>query len=182
MVEDNLALFITLGWKSGEQLTYLRCQSLAVQGADLESYYLGADCEEYYLRLDFDATQLGPIFTHPLPHVHAQPHGGARFPLDAPHSGNALIDFVEFTYRSFCHDVWIDWAREVWAEEVRRRAIEDDPFDPIIEAFQANQVNDLLTKYREHLNWMKATWRREKDAMFPLRVGDDHRKLLSYTS
>jgi hypothetical protein len=181
-VEDNLALFLSLAWEGGDELTFIHCQALALNdGADLHTFYDNGSGDAQYLRLEFNHKELGPVYSHPLPHIHGRPDGAPRFPMETSQSGNALIDFLDFLYRNFSHAVWLRWAQKTWSAELKRRNLGEDTFTAIQESFKAGQADLLVTNYREHLVWMKKAWRDEKDGMFPLRISSNFRDLLSYT-
>jgi hypothetical protein len=119
------------------------------------------------LRLDLDYNTLGPVFTHPLPHIHAIPYEpAARFALDDWNSPHVLIDFVEFAYRHLRTDEWLAWAKLVWERGFAARYAEaDNPLDNIIDAFTVGNNIEDLHGYAEGIRHMRRLLRRHKDSL-----------------
>jgi hypothetical protein len=109
-IEDNLALFLQLAW-GHDRIHGVRCQAFAVVGGTLAEVYDGDSSPTRYLRFDYDKDEFGEVFSHPFPHVHAQPDDAPRFPLRPSDPRLALIEFFEFLYLSFNHRVWLEWAK-----------------------------------------------------------------------
>lgn len=179
-IEENIALFAGIKWKNNTEITYANCQVLIVIGGDLDAFYCGEPLECQYLRLDFDPNCLGAIFKESIPHVHCKGNGEPRFHIDSLSTGNVLIDFLDFVYRNYGHDQWVDWARNNWDMELRRMGLSDDPFEAIIEAFKSSKSDILCCKYNTHIEAMKRCWRDSKDKLYPLRVQMAMLNLLSY--
>ncbi len=113
-IEENMALFGYLEWREPGTLSYATINILCAD-CSLVDFYLDEDNNRraQYLRLDLDYESLGPIFVHPLPHIHAVCHEPvARFELDEFGSSNIVIDFLEFVYRNLQHDKWLNWERK----------------------------------------------------------------------
>ena len=104
-LEDNLAVFVRLGWKKNK-LIYANIQTVYAT-CDLEDYYLGAEAEAIYLRLDFDYHSRGDLFSHPLAHIHLEGEHSPRFTLDGGNSGNIILDYLEFLYRNYYPGKWL---------------------------------------------------------------------------
>jgi hypothetical protein len=180
-VEPQLGLFASLRWREGDQLQFVRMHALVCEGTLEELYWDEAETlAAYYLRLDYDLSALGGLFSHPQPHVHVTPWKFAlRFPADMAETGNVVMDFLDFIYRNFFHDRWMDWARATWAHEADRRVMQN-LFEPISEAFRASKPGVLSQPaYAESLRMMKRTLRERRDSLFSLRVPLELSRLLS---
>jgi hypothetical protein len=99
-LEDNLAVFVRLGWKDRKQLRYANVQTICTT-CHLVEYYLEGGCDATYLRLDFDYTSLGDPFSHPLAHIHVEGDRAPRFALDGGNAGN-----ISFTYYAITCPTW----------------------------------------------------------------------------
>lgn len=177
-LEDNIFVFAHVRWKDGMDLEYANLQAVVVDGGDTEDLYLRAGEDEpvaQYLRVDFDLARLGPVLKEPQPHCHAQPRGEPRFSL--PTDGNLIVAFLDFLYRNYRHDIWLDWAREVWARHTPPS--DEDPLESIVTAFQTGKAELLRSHFARPLRRWKRLLR-EESARYPLRVHRDWLELLLY--
>ena len=77
-VEDQLAVFLKLGWNDQRRLVYANIQTI-VTASDLDDYYCDVNVHAQYLRLDLDYKTLGDPFSHPLAHIHVEGDLSPRF-------------------------------------------------------------------------------------------------------
>lgn len=179
-IEDNIALFVKLGWSGKNQLIYANIQTI-VTVMDLEEYYLNANEEGIYLRLDFDYKTLGNPFSHPLAHIHVEGDLSPRFALDGGMCGNIVVDYLEFLYRTYTRGRWLKWAERVWAEEFAKSSKESDvnPFPKIVDAFSTGQFQ-ILRDHSTYLARIKRALRQRKDKLFDLHMNGADREILEY--
>jgi len=179
-LEKNIAVFASLRWHK-KQLTFANVQTL-VTHCDLADYLDGSGGDAVYLRMDYDVESLGDLFTHPLPHVHTDGPSSPRFVLDGGDSGNVIVDYLEFIYRTYKTDDWIKWVRRVWGEELSQNPLGDgkaDPLKNILEAFKAGKIQSLRDRAAD-LGRIKRVLRASKDQMFNGRADGKDRELLAY--
>ena len=181
LVEDDLAVFAVVKWSANKLLTFANVQVLKV-GCSLEDFYMGEAAQHHYLRLDLDHKSLGPLFSHPLPHIHVCAEGPPRFALDNSFSGNTVVDFLDLVYRQFYSEKWIVWAERVWNEKYHEtsRNDEDNPFRIIREAFDGNQI-DILRDHMATVERLKKVLQEAKEKLpFRLEMDDSDRQLFAY--
>lgn len=189
-IEDNLAIFLQFAWDGNRRFRYLCCQAAAVIGGTVDdAYWEAPGVELRYLRMEYDAdpVMLGTLFSHPVAHVHGQPSEAPRFALELGDSHFALIEFLDFLYRNFCHATWSRWADSVW----RKAAPDADSAAQFqtIRAFLAEEDGvgkrarfaEMLALSRHWLPQIKRALRYEKAEM-PMNVAVDreHLALFSY--
>jgi hypothetical protein len=109
-VEDNLALLLAI-FGDKKKVHSIHCQAFAVVDGTLADVDQGIARTVRYLRLDYDNEEIGDLFSHPYPHVHAQPGDTPRFPLIPCNPRCTLIDFLEGLYLNFAHRTWMQWRR-----------------------------------------------------------------------
>jgi hypothetical protein len=179
-LEDNLAVFVRLGWKDRKQLLYANIQTVRAT-CDLDDYYLTAGAEAIYLRLDSDYKTLGDPFSHPLSHIHLEGDLAPRFALDGGNCGNIVVDYLEFLYRNYVPVKWLQWVQREWAEEFAGSAAEGavDPLPTIIHAFTSSQFH-VLRGYATQLERIKKMLRNRKDKLFDLHMDGSDRVILEY--
>lgn len=179
-LEDNLAIFVRLGWHGKKQLWYANIQSL-IATCDLEDYYLGGEAEAIYLRLDFDYKSLGDPFSHPLAHIHVEGDLSPRFALDGGTCGNIIVDYLEFLYRNYAPGKWLQWVRREWAKQFAESVTPDaiDPLPTIVAAFTSSQF-EILRDYSTHIDRIKQMLRKKKDELFDLHMDGGDRVILEY--
>lgn len=122
-IEDNIAVFLKLTWKDRKRLVYANIQTIITTSNLEDYYYLGVDAEAQYLRLDFDYKTLGDPFSHPLAHIHVEGDLSPRFALEGGNSGNIIVDYLEFLYRNYVADKWLEWAEREWNREFASTAM-----------------------------------------------------------
>jgi hypothetical protein len=132
-------------------------------------------------RLDLDYGTLGPIGTHPLPHVHFSPTDPPRCTLDASRSTNVVIDFVELVYRHFYHDVWRSWAERTWDRYYDDRNDDPDrnPFRAIVDAFARNDIG-FLHANAAAIAELVGVLDREKSKLYELRMDPADRYIMTF--
>ena len=69
---------------------------------------------------------LGDPFTHPLAHVHVSDESHPRFSLDGGTSGNVIVDYLEFLYRNYVFDDWLNWAKRQWLNQEGADLIDEE--------------------------------------------------------
>jgi hypothetical protein len=178
-IDDGLGVFVFLKWDRGSRLQFLSAHALKCESSLADYYTYGG--EAAYLRLDYDYSTLGPIFSHPFPHVHAYPASGYRSVLEASSTGNVLVDFLDVLYRAFFHRRWLHWAEIVLSEYATRTNVPADEvnFKRVVDAFQTSQIG-LLEQMAVPLARIKRVLRDYKDLTFPLRADVHHMELLRY--
>jgi hypothetical protein len=179
-ITENLAIFALVEWSHpGRQLQTCSINVLKSE-ASLEDYYLDKIVEAYYLRLDYDYGTLGPMFTHPLPHVHAWPSDSApRFVAEGP-GDNVVVDFLEWLYRHFYHQQWLNWAERVCQPEFAKRYSEEkNPLYRIFRAFKDSQIT-VLRDFPDDIQLIKELVNERKSRAYDLRVSIADRELLQY--
>jgi len=179
-LEPNIGLLATIKWVSGTSLTYANIQVI-IANSSLQDYYY-EPTEAFYLRLDCDKQTLGDLFTHPHPHLHIDNELGPRFALDAGTSENVVVDFIEFLYRHYKPDLWLEWASTIWDRDFAQRRPhnpEQNPLPRIIEAFQASEYS-VLRSYGTDLAQLKSLLTRSKQHLLNLRLDSSERELLGY--
>lgn len=179
-LENNLAVFVRLGWKGKRQLIFANIQTIYTT-CDLDNYYLGEEAEAMYLRLDFDYQTLGDPFSHPLAHIHLEGDLSPRFALDGGNSGNIIVDYLEFLYRNYVPGKWLHWVQRVWADDFVSPAGEEaiDPLPIIVSAFKSSQFH-ILREHATQLNRIKHALRKRKDELFDLQMEGPDRVILEY--
>jgi hypothetical protein len=179
-VEDNIAVFVKLGWSGKKQLVYANIQTL-VTASDLDEYYLDADAQGMYLRMDFDYNTLGDPFSHPLAHIHVEGDLSPRFALDGGTCGNIVVDYFEFLYQNYVTGKWLKWAEREWEREFVRSSKkgEINQFSKIVDAFASSQFN-ILRDYSAYLARIKRALRNRKDDLFDLHMEGADREILEY--
>ena len=179
-LEGNLTIFAGLGWFATKRLRYANIQAI-VTTCDLDDYYVEPQGEAIYLRLDFDYQTLGEPFSHPLAHIHVEGDQSPRFALDGGNSGNVILDYLEFLYRNYHPEKWLEWAGKVWKEEFEKSANREtiDPLPRMIEAFQRSQIQALRDMAAD-VERLKKVLRMKKDELFAPHVDVDDRVLLEY--
>lgn len=190
-LEPNLAAFATVAWNGGE-LAYATINVLRTNGS-LQDYYdstaedraseiLRDDLQAQYLRLDLDYGTLGPIGTHPLPHIHFSPDDPPRITMHAGQSTNVVVDFLDFIYRHHYHEKWLGWARRAWrfrGSDQRNGPAERDPFEEIVAAYQRSKI-DRLRDLRADVEQLAAVLTRAKDDLYSLRLNAVDRRLACF--
>jgi hypothetical protein len=179
---DDLAIFAVVQWDSpGPRLVACSVNVVKTEGS-LEDYYLDEDEQVLanYLRMDLDYGTLGPLFTHPLPHIHAWSSDATpRFAVEGI-GENVVVDFLEWVYRHFYHDQWLRWAEDVCRPDFAGRYSEDtNPLDWIFRAFKESQIA-VLRELRDEVKRVKDLLRNEKDQIFDLRASTEDRNLIAY--
>ncbi len=145
-MENYIAIFANCGWDKG-RLHYVSMPTLIVEGT-LEDFYLGSPIKAAYLRLDLNYNTLGQPFSHPLPHIHVVDETYPRFALDGGTAGNVIVDYLEFLYRNYVSDEWINWARCRWRSSASANPdMKKDPFERIIQAYRRCTIRSIRGAY-----------------------------------
>ncbi len=182
-IEENLAVFASLGWEERHRLRYANVQ-VVWASRDLETYYL-RDVDErddaFFLRMVLEFRSLGPPSSHPLAHIHVEGGNSPRFALDGGQSGNILVDFLEFLYRTYLPAQWMGWVRREWTQARKQADIDEseDPLPAIEAAFAAGQF-EMLRSHQEDLEHIKKVLRQRKDSAFGCHMAGEDRLLLEY--
>ena len=190
-LEENLAAFAILTWRPDNELNFVTINVLKTE-CSLKDYLdltdddlKDADFKELsqpkYLRLDLDYGTLGPIGTHPLPHIHIGSHDSPRCALDASQSTNIVVDFIEFVYRHFFPEQWLAWAERAWNRRYQRlgRDPEQNPFRAIASAFAENEIGFLRESSKDIADLLRVL-QDEKNDLFPLRMNPVDRQLMTF--
>lgn len=190
-LEENLAAFASVSWKRGNLLEHATINILKTE-CSLRDYFglteddlKAKDYQDYskpsYLRLDLDYGTLGPVGTHPLPHVHCSPDDPPRFASNASRSTNVVVDFFDFVYRHHFSPKWQLWAEQVWNRRYlgEGRDPNYNPFPRIIASYNESQVG-VIRSLADDINKLAVALDEEKDQLFELRVSDADRRLMMF--
>lgn len=106
-----------------------------------------------------------------------------RFALDGGASGNVIVDYLEFLYRTYVSAKWLDWARRRWRLSgiIDPDDIGNDPFERIMQAFPDAQFG-VLDQHAAMIARIKQALRQAKDSLFDVHVAAGDRLLLEYPS
>lgn len=181
--EDNMGVFANLDC-DGKTIRYASIQVLIARTRSLEDSYRAASPELTYVRLDYEpGGHLEELFKTPLPHIHVEPHGEPRIPLESMRSGNLVLDFFDWVYRTYLHPTWRAWAHATFDEALKQRGNPPNPWAPIEQAFLGKGKLPLLrAKFAPELTLLKRTLRAKKDRAFPLRVDQADCDLVAYVA
>lgn len=187
-LERHFGIFAQFYWQEGNRLIGANIQVVCARpGLVLDDlYYLGDEAEAIYLRLDLDYESLGDPFSHPLPHIHVEGTPTTRFALEGGRSGNVIMDFLEFLYRNYAYNEWLNWVKREWEEEFKPFAQMDipDPLPRILEIFKdpkfENRRIESLRHYEADIEKIKTMLRRRKDELFDPRMNGSDRVILEY--
>lgn len=179
-VEENIAVFANFAWRT-DRLTYASMPARVVVNGTLDDLYLDPDQTAVYLRLDLNYDTLGDPFSHPLAHVHVSDESHPRFALDGGTSGNVIVDYIEFLYRNYVSNKWVNWARRQWLATGHPASAdpEDDPFERIVKAFSDAQFG-VLEAHAHTIGQIKKTLREAKDSLFAAHMNGVDREILEY--
>ena len=187
-IEDNLAAFAFVSWRPTNEIDLLSINLLRTDCSlrdyfDLTEQELITDYREvnrpHYFRLDLDYGTLGPIGTHPMPHVHFSPDDPPRFTLDSSRSSNIVVDFLDFIYRHFEPGKWLDWAERVWNDFYEPRDPERNPFGRIVAAYNESQIA-VIRSLAAEISELVSVLANARDEMYDLRMNRDDRRVLSF--
>ncbi len=176
----NLAIIALVEWGDpGRELQACSIQVVKTEGA-LGEYLADPSVVAYYLRFDSDYGTIGPMFTHPLPHVHAWKADDAPRFVSEGDGGNIVVDFLEWVCRHFYHENWLLWAEDVCDPEFDKKFGKDkNPLDYIFRAFNESKIT-VLREYSKEIHEIKRLLREKKDGAYTLRVSTSDRELLRY--
>ncbi len=191
VLEDNLAAFAIVSWKPTNELGFVTINVLKTECSlqdyldlteeDLKKEEWERFNQPRYMRLDLDYGTLGPIGTHPLPHVHFSPQDPPRSALEKSHSTNVVVDFMEFIYRHFFQQAWLSWAERTWNRHYndKKRNPERNPFRAIVSAFAENQIG-VLQRLTKDIAQLVAVLTEEKSRLYDLRMNAADRQLMTF--
>jgi hypothetical protein len=176
----DLAIMALVDWgEPGKELKACSIQAVKTEGA-LSDFLVDNTITAYYFRFDWDYGTLGPLFTHPLPHVHAWKEDDApRFVCEGD-GCNVIVDFLEWIFRHFYHDDWLMWAADVCEAEFDKKfGKETNPLDRIFLAFKESKIT-VLRQYPNEISAIKRMLRERKEKTYALRASLVDRDLLRY--
>lgn len=177
-VEPNLAIAAKVKWRRDRILYYANIQILRTS-ATLEDFLASSsdDAETQYLRLDFDPNQPGAFLKEPQPHVHVVGEGEPRFPVPELGRECPVGWFIDFVYRNFFYDVWIDYAESLWSADKRTEDNRWASLKSLIEKGEigAIEANALL---QDDLQQLKAALDEQCREFVSLRTSEVERRLL----
>ncbi len=190
-LEENLAAFAIVSWKPTNELEFVTINVLKTECSlqdylelteeDLEMEEWKTFSRPRYMRLDLDYGTLGPIGTHPLPHVHLSPDDSPRCTLDASRSTNVVVDFIEFVYRHFYPKAWLSWAERTWNRDYKdkHRDPERNPFRAIVSGFAENEIG-VLHMLNKDIAELVAVLAEEKGRLYELRMNAADRQMMTF--
>ncbi|MGL4461742.1 MAG: hypothetical protein ACRC1K_06270 [Planctomycetia bacterium] len=189
-LEENLAAFGVVSWRSPDELDFASINILKTECSlrdyfDLSEEELQGDwksvADPYYLRLDLDYNTLGPIGTHPFPHVHFSPDGPLRTALDGGCSTNVVVDFLEFVYRQFFHEKWLEWVASTWNDHYRGASGDEsrNPFRDIVSAFKNHDV-ERLREIAPSIAELSSVLTKAKEDMYKPRANASDQRISSF--
>jgi hypothetical protein len=179
VLEENLVLFMIVRLKD-TKIEYANLQALWA-AVPVARFVQGAGAEVHrYLRLDHDLTALGPLLKEPLSHVHVEAEGEPRFPVPAP-ACDVVGWFLDFVYRNFFYDRWIDWAAHAWDDWCRERA-RPNRWPLLVSAFNQSAVRviEADTDLRDDVVQLKQCLLAKRKRLFPFEVDSAQAELFGH--
>jgi hypothetical protein len=180
-IDAGIAAICRISWQN-KIVSELSLQTLVAKGGDIEDLYLGEDIEHDYFRLDIDPFISGKMFKEPYPHVHFRGKGGPRYPVNGLCDGNPLVGFVDFIYRNYKFETWLEWARFVWNRNAQEAGGPNDYFENAARAFESNQIKMIEGPYKNTIVRLKAYLSQERLKMSEIRMNNERIRLFSYIS
>jgi hypothetical protein len=180
-----------VSWRAGNELDYVTIDLLKTEcplqdylqltEEDLQDEVLRAMSRPQYMRLDLDYGTLGPIGTHPLPHLHFSPVDPPRFTLDASRSTNVIVDFIDFVYRHYFPRTWLEWARQTWNRHYKEKNgdPERNPFDAIVASYNESQMG-VIRSLAVDIAELASVLHDARSRMYDLRMNEEDRRLASF--
>lgn len=153
---------------------------LVVIDGDLDDLYLGEQIKHQYFRLDVDPLYCGKLFREPFPHVHIRGKGEPRYPVDGLCDGNPIIGFLDFIYRNYRFETWLEWARFVWQKNASEYGTDRDYFENVVRAFETNQIGLILENYSDTIERLKKYLAFERIKKSRLVLDKSRIKVMSY--
>jgi hypothetical protein len=177
---DDLAIIAIVKYRNpGRELDACSIQVVKTEGT-LQEYLDSATVEAHYLRFDYDYDTLGPMFTHPLPHVHTVKSSKALRLAMSGETGNVIVDFLEAVCCHFHHDDWILWMENLCEPTFNARYGPDrNPLRRIIRAFEESKI-EVLRSYPQDIQELKKLLQAKKDEAYSVRATQSDWKLLRY--
>jgi hypothetical protein len=166
-LEENLALFMTARLNDGK-ITYANLQALWTE-VPTASFAQGTGAERHrYLRLDHDPSAMGPLLKEPMPHLHVEAEGEPRFAAPA---SDVVAWFLDFVYRNFFYDHWIEWAKLAWEDWCRDRE-RPNRWPRLVAAFNQSTIRIIEgdADLRDDLMQLKQCLLVERKKLFPFEV------------
>lgn len=181
VVDECIALFFIIEWQE-KTITYANLQALWVPDVTIEDFVNGAGTERHrYLRLDYDLQALGLLLKEPQPHVHVEADGEPRFLIPAAVGDDVVGWFLDFVYRNFRYEDWIEWVRGIWHSYCLERRRENR-WEMLVNAFSASNLGAIEANValRGDLQDLKACLLAERKKLFPLTIDAKRAELLSH--
>lgn len=179
-IEDNIGIIAQVKW-NGTFIDYACIHVIATpdNSITLLDIYENQEISADYLRLDIDSTKLGKPFTHPYPHLHFAT-ANPRLDFAIGDAGNVIVDFLDFIYRHYKHEMWWDWVECTCVQRSLQSGEVEIPLERIKAAYCDNQVsilNDELLPYLERIKVLIGGVKRD---MYSLRLSENYHRLLRY--
>ncbi len=88
---------------------------------------------------------------------------------------------MEFIYRHFFPDVWLEWAERTWNRHYKKakRDPEHNPFPTIASGFAENAIGVLHTLTKDIAD-LVAVLKQDKDRLYDLRMNVSDRQLMTF--
>ena len=179
-IEENIGGFATIEWE-GKNLVEASIQ-LIVSDEPLDIIAATPDTRTEYFRFDFHPLALGKLFREPMPHVHISASDEPRMALDALPTGNGLMDFFDFIYRTYHYPSWEKWARRTWEGGATPQEREQGVFDSMLKAFESGNLSILETTHLKSLRRLKQTLRAARNRLYPVKIRKETTLAVSYNS
>ncbi len=178
-IDPSIAIFGVTRWEQETELTYACVHALVAVDTTVEHVYSDPSLPAQYFRLEADRSQPGPIFKEAFPHVHVHLDGAPRFSIGNPDRPHVLQEFIEFLYRNYRHDAWVQWAREAYEARVCERAEDIANFNALVDAYNKGSREKFVELKQVSASLRVALARELADAC-ALRISIDERTLIDY--
>lgn len=179
-VEENLSLLLVIRLRDG-QLESANLQALWANVSIARFANGEGNTPHRYLRADHDTSALGPLLKESLPHVHVEAKGEPRFPVP-PSGGSDLVGwFLDFIYRNFFYDKWIEWVEVAW-DDWCTEANRPNRWQRLVQAFSQGNIGVLERdpELREDLLQLKRCVLARRRELFPVEVDAERLRLFGH--
>jgi hypothetical protein len=182
VIEDNIIVDANISWDREMKIEEMSMQALvAIEGTFFETRSKQKEKLRFqYFRFDYHQGCLGNLFSEAIPHLHVRPKREPRLCLSYHLRENAIVDFIEFLYRSYRWDDWKTWAKNVWEYSKYSRGSKIYSFDSICDAFRHGRFDDLAGGMSHSVALLKKALAEEKDRITSLRINTAHCSVLNY--
>lgn len=178
-IEPNMAILAHVKWEQ-RILTQVSVQAIISLKGNIDLFCEQPNLPHQYFRLDYHPDTPGRLFSEISPHIHTRAKGAPRLISGAFIGQNPILDFVEFLYRSYFYDLWLEWAIKVWTKDKTISNNTVNQIETITRAFDSGNAVSLMPKYQHMVRDLKKSLRREKQKSFPLSLNENISRYLAY--